>query len=90
MLFEVLFYLCGRFGAPSINLCLGIHPESRHNFDVINFSETSANSVNRSPIEAENNQMLCLSFGVRNRNRFCDSLARSFDGPKARRATETA
>ena len=35
-----------------------------------NFHETSANSVNRSPIEAGNNQMLFPSIGACNRNNF--------------------
>ena len=34
------------------------------------FYGTSANSVNRSPIEAGNNQMLCPSIGACNRNNF--------------------
>jgi hypothetical protein len=39
-----------------------------------NFHERSANSVNRSPIEAGNNQMLCPSIGACNRNNFCESF----------------
>jgi hypothetical protein len=35
-----------------------------------NFHETSANSLNRSPIEAGNNQMLFPSIGACNRNNF--------------------
>src|SRR3977135_384817 len=40
-----------------------------------NFHETSANSKNRSPIEAGNNQMLFPSIGACNRNNFCVSCA---------------
>src|SRR5712675_1935222 len=43
------------------------------------FYGTSANSVNRSPIEAGNNQMLCPSIGACNRNNFAThSLVFSF------------